>query len=82
MGTNIMLTGTTFGTSTNLDGQFSLNNLADGSYEIRVSYVGYQFERAFEQRLNDDLTSPQSGILRDDEIRIGHRVFVPGFFSI
>ncbi len=32
----------------------------------------YLYERAFEQRINGDILSPQSGLLRDDEIRTGH----------
>lgn len=34
--------------------------------------VRYLYERAFEQRINGNVLSPQSGILRDDEIRTGH----------
>ncbi|AXI99409.1 Fe(3+) dicitrate transport protein [Cyclonatronum proteinivorum] len=32
----------------------------------------YLYERAFEQRVNGTINSPQSGLLRDDEIRTGH----------
>ncbi len=34
--------------------------------------VRYLYERAFEQRVNGTVESPQSGNLRDDEIRTGH----------
>ncbi len=33
--------------------------------------VRYLYERAFEQRVNGNVLSPQSGVLRDDEIRTG-----------
>ncbi|MEX0661341.1 MAG: carboxypeptidase-like regulatory domain-containing protein [Balneolaceae bacterium] len=41
-GANVMLADATGGTSTGSSGNFSLNKLMSGSYEIIVSYVGYE----------------------------------------
>lgn len=41
-GANILLSGTNYGTVTDIDGRFQLVNVADGSYDLRVSFIGYQ----------------------------------------
>lgn len=41
IGANVLIKGTDSGTSTDLDGTFSLE-LAPGVYDIEISYVGYQ----------------------------------------
>jgi iron complex outermembrane receptor protein len=38
---NILLTGTTLGTSSKTDGSYELANILPGSYQIVVSYVGF-----------------------------------------
>nr|WP_239058170.1 TonB-dependent receptor [Bacteroides sp. 214] len=40
IGANVTVNGTTNGTITNVDGQFTLNNVADGA-TLKVSYIGY-----------------------------------------
>lgn len=39
---NIVLEGTSYGASTDLDGLFIINRIPDGQYTVRVSYVGYE----------------------------------------
>jgi hypothetical protein len=39
---NIVLLGTTIGTTTNVDGFFLLPSILPGEYELRASYVGYE----------------------------------------
>jgi outer membrane receptor for ferrienterochelin and colicins len=41
-GANVVLEGTNFGHSTDLDGQFELDNLPSGSYTLTVSHLGYR----------------------------------------
>jgi len=38
---NVLLKGTTKGTVTNKEGKYILNNIADGTYTIEISYIGY-----------------------------------------
>jgi TonB-dependent receptor len=45
IGATIVITGTTTGTITDFDGNFLLNNLAPGQYDISVSYVSYQTQQ-------------------------------------
>lgn len=40
-GVNVQVVGSTSGASTNLDGEFRISNLEIGTYQIRVSAVGY-----------------------------------------
>ena len=40
-GANVVLKGTTVGSVSNQNGEFSILNLASGSYEVEVSYLGY-----------------------------------------
>lgn len=42
VGANIVVMGTTMGTTTDEDGFFILQNLPDGNYSLGFSYVGYQ----------------------------------------
>ena len=41
-GANILLVGTNKGTSTDVNGNFKINGLSTGSYELRISYLGYE----------------------------------------
>lgn len=40
-GANVVLIGTNYGTITDQKGDFSIANLPEGLYEVRVSYLGY-----------------------------------------
>jgi hypothetical protein len=41
IGTTVQIDGTTIGTTTDINGQFKLQNLKPGKYNIKVSYVSY-----------------------------------------
>jgi len=41
-GANVVVVGTTYGTSTGADGTFRIPNLETGRYDVRVSFVGYR----------------------------------------
>jgi len=42
VGANVLIVGTTIGSSTDLDGFYSIRNLAPGKYQLRFSYISYQ----------------------------------------
>ncbi len=42
---NVFLTNTTIGTSTDKSGQFIINNIPFGSYDVIFSYIGYEIEK-------------------------------------
>jgi hypothetical protein len=41
IGTTVQIDGTTIGTTTDINGYFILNNLKEGKYKLKVSYVSY-----------------------------------------
>lgn len=41
VGANVYFTGTAFGSVTDIDGKFRIVNVPDGSYKLRISYIGY-----------------------------------------
>lgn len=41
-GVNVLIVGSSFGASTNIDGEFKISNLDIGNYQVRVSSVGYK----------------------------------------
>ncbi|MEN8116242.1 MAG: TonB-dependent receptor [Bacteroidota bacterium] len=41
IGANVILEGTSFGTATNIDGEFIIANVPAGDYTLLVSYIGY-----------------------------------------
>lgn len=42
IGANIMVVGTTIGTSTNSDGEFTLSHIPDGKQHVKFSHIGYR----------------------------------------
>jgi TonB-dependent receptor len=42
IGASVFLVGTSQGAATNFDGEYKIQNIADGNYRLKVSYVGYQ----------------------------------------
>ncbi|MDP3443907.1 MAG: carboxypeptidase-like regulatory domain-containing protein, partial [Ignavibacteria bacterium] len=41
IGANVILLGTNFGSSTDLDGVFSIKAVPSGTYDLKVSFVSY-----------------------------------------
>ena len=41
-GVNIMVKGTYYGASTNLDGKYIISSITPGSYDVEVSMIGYK----------------------------------------
>ena len=42
VGANVIIEGTTFGAATDIHGDFIVYNIPDGTYKVKVSYVGYR----------------------------------------
>ena len=41
-GANVLIVGTSLGSASDLNGKFVIQNVAPGSYTIRISYIGYK----------------------------------------
>ncbi len=44
LGANVILVGTSMGAAADMDGNFTISNVPDGSYRLRTSYIGYKTE--------------------------------------
>lgn len=42
IGVNVIIKGTTFGTASNLDGNYTINKIRPGEYSIEFRYIGYE----------------------------------------
>ncbi|MGE5859936.1 MAG: TonB-dependent receptor [Ignavibacteria bacterium] len=42
IGANVFLTGTSLGSATNIEGEFSVPGIPSGKYTLKVSYIGYR----------------------------------------
>ena len=54
---NVVIQGTTSGATTDLDGNYKIENLEPGAYNISVSYVGYQSKTIFEIQVTNSRTA-------------------------
>ncbi|MBN1299770.1 MAG: TonB-dependent receptor [Melioribacteraceae bacterium] len=57
IGANIIVTGSSFGAATDLNGEFILLNLDAGTYELKASFIGYRSVTIQDVRVNSDLTT-------------------------
>lgn len=53
IGANVVVQGTTIGTSTDIDGNFIIENLAPGLYNLVISYLGYETKTIFELQVTN-----------------------------
>ena len=57
IGANVLVLGTSFGSATDVNGEYTILNLEAGTYEVRASFVGYQSITYSNIRVNADLTT-------------------------
>lgn len=71
IGANVLVKGTTAGTVTDIDGNYSLN-VPDGSTEIEISYTGYQTQTITLGASNTVDVTMSEGELLDEVVVIGY----------
>lgn len=64
-GVNVLIEGTTQGTSTDADGEYVIIGLRPGTYTIVASFIGFQTVRVENVRVQIDLTTRQDIQLRE-----------------
>ncbi|MEJ2636045.1 MAG: TonB-dependent receptor [Calditrichia bacterium] len=74
-GVNVVLAGTRLGASTNLDGNFLILNIPPGSYDMEVSFLGYQKIIRRDVQVSIDLTTKQDFVLSESPV-MGEEVVV------
>lgn len=72
IGATVSIKGTTNGIATDLDGQYTLNNVATGDI-IECRYIGYNVEeRKFKNESNINIRLTESSVSLDDVVVIGY----------
>ena len=62
---NILVLGTDFGTTTDLDGAYEINNLEPGLYNVRASYIGYNETTLYEQQVTNSKPAEANFLLEE-----------------
>ncbi len=68
VGVTVLLTGTTIGASTDLNGNYFIANIPIGTYSVRASMVGYMSELVKDARVLPDLTTTVNFDLQVSEV--------------
>jgi outer membrane receptor protein involved in Fe transport len=71
IGANVIVVGTTAGSNTDANGEFLIQNLEAGVYEVKASYVGYQTITISNLRVSADLTTYRDIQLPSRDIEVG-----------
>ncbi|MFW5972441.1 MAG: TonB-dependent receptor [Bacteroidota bacterium] len=82
-GVNVIVVGTQFGSATDVQGRFSIDNIRAGEYSIRVSYIGFETVMFTGIRIRNGETTEldvdlQEAVLSTDEevVIVGERPLV------
>lgn len=67
-GANVILTGTRTGASTGSDGEFTMIDVSPGTYNVRVSYVGYASLIIEGVEVQSDLTTTVNAEISEESI--------------
>ncbi|MGE5400482.1 MAG: TonB-dependent receptor [Ignavibacteriales bacterium] len=73
---NVVLVGTTMGGTTDLDGYYSILNIAPGTYTLRASAIGYHPTTVQNVRVSIDLTTKIDFDLTETSVQLGQDVVV------
>src|SRR6056297_556164 len=73
IGVNVMLSGTSFGAATDMEGYFTILNVPPGKYEVTASSIGYKTYRIKDIRVSVDHTTKidiymETSVLKGDEV--------------
>jgi len=82
IGVNVIIVGTTLGAATDVSGFYFINRVPPGSYQVRVSMVGYQTVLINEVRIMADVTTNLDVQLRSKAIEIGKEVVITAERSV
>ncbi|RPI07129.1 MAG: TonB-dependent receptor [Ignavibacteriae bacterium] len=68
--TNIVLSGTSLGATTDLDGNYTIVNIPPGIYSATISMVGYRSLRIDNIKVNVDLTTKLDAQLQEESVQL------------
>jgi outer membrane receptor protein involved in Fe transport len=70
IGANVVLVGTTTGAATDLDGNYTILDVAPGVYALRISAVGYQTLDLRNVRVSIDFTTREDVSLKESAVQV------------
>jgi outer membrane receptor protein involved in Fe transport len=76
LGVNVVVTGTTYGAMTDLQGDYVIPNVPLGSYSLRASMLGYQSVTVTDIRVRTDVTTEVNVQLEETVLDIGKEVVI------
>ncbi len=76
VGATIQVVGTEIGTTTDVDGEYFIMNIPSGSYDISVSFLGYEKVVKTGVRVLVDLTTPQDFGLKEAPVELEKAIVV------
>ena len=76
IGANIIIVGTSMGAATDPDGNYFINNISPGTYELRISAIGYNPVNYDKVQVSIDLTAHIDIKLSETVIDIGKEVVI------
>ncbi len=75
-GVNVVITGTTLGAATNLDGEYTILNVPPGTYQLKFSAIGYSPVTVNDVRVNIDLTARINAQLGESVVAMEEEVVI------
>ena len=77
-GVNLMLSGTTYGAATDVNGEFEISGIPEGTYMLRATYLGFQqYEQEVEvsagQTLTVDIQLEETTLMSEELVVTGSR---------
>src|SRR5512135_2054079 len=69
IGATVMLQGTAIGTTTDLDGFYTINNISPGTYTVVVSFIGYRKTSISNVMVRIDLTTRVDAVMQPEAVQ-------------
>lgn len=76
IGANVIISGTTSGAATDVNGQYTILDIPPGTYSLQVSYIGYRKTTVNDVRVFIDQTTRIDVALESEAIELGGMVIV------
>ncbi|KAA3618620.1 MAG: TonB-dependent receptor [Calditrichaeota bacterium] len=75
-GANVLISGTSLGAATNLNGEYTILRVPPGVYSLRVQYIGYQATQMTNLQILTDLTTKADFKLQTEVLASGEEVVI------